>query len=126
MQITSKCFYSLRFFPFQMRIASNFDFSKYRFICLSDAYCVKLFFQNLFYIRLYLSFRCVLRQTSGRFDHPSSRSEGPPGSASMQLRLGGRQLVLGQMVLQPEGVLQIHSIGQPKSHNIQPPPWSQS
>lgn len=125
MQITSKCVYSLRFFLFRCVLRQTFIFQN----IVSFVFQMRIAsncFLNLFYILLYLSFRCVLRQTSGRFDHPSSRFEGPPGSASMQLRLGGRQLVLGQMVLQPEGVLQIHSIGQPKSHNIQPPPWSQS
>ena len=57
---------------------------------------------------IHFSFRCKLRQAPGGLHHSSPRSEGPPSRLEMQLRFGGRQFVLGEVVFQSEGVLQIH------------------
>ena len=81
--------------------------------CSSALHCVSallalLALRQCFNPYNYFSCRCLLRQTSGRLRHPSACTERPPGCPQVQLRPRGGQLVLGQVVFQPEGVLQIH------------------
>ena len=63
--------------------------------------------------------------SAGGLCDPAARAARPEGGAAVQLRPGGRQPLLGQVVLQPEGVLPLHPLGQPQGHHLQPPPRGQ-
>ena len=71
------------------------------------------------------SFSVDRRAAAGGLGDPPARAARAEGGAAVQLRPGGRQPVLGQVVLQPEGVLQVHPLRQPQGHHLQPSPGGQ-